>query len=291
MTGKIDKQLHRNLSLSLRIQSLYLMRILSNTTRLSTSSSSSSPLLTYETLVTETRLDEREKVNIVTHRVLLLLLLLPLFRGCLSLASLVVFTPQGEMMKSRLTNDATKRYTSACPLVGNFEDTIELQQGNIESLCAVISSDIASHVSCDTMKRSNDSHLVPFISGHTQESEMRRRKSYKSIHKEQFNAPFHENTMTTSNRLAASRSNKYRDRSSIPSDHRRLDRDKNKCKRKPLKSQGNPSIDSIPFRLNSVSKIDKASRILFPIAFAIINYFYWHTFMLQDDDTDARVQR
>lgn len=59
---------------------------------------------------------------------------------------------------------------------------------------------------------------------------------------------------------------------------------KRKSKNTPRMSQGNPSSDSIPFRLNSVSKIDKCSRILFPVTFAIINYFYWHTFMLEDND-------
>ena len=194
------------------------------------------------------------------------------------------------MMKSRSTNDATKRYTSPCPLVGNFEETIEVQeQGNIASLCAVISSDIASHVTSSSVKRSNNPHLVPFISEH-QQSEMRRRKSYKSIQKEQFNLRPDDNTMTTPKRNTTGGTNKYLD-SSMTSDHPPSVREKKKCKRKPFKSQGNPSIDSIPFRLNSVSNIDKASRILFPITFAIINYFYWHTFMLQDDDTDARVQR
>lgn len=55
-------------------------------------------------------------------------------------------------------------------------------------------------------------------------------------------------------------------------------------KRKP---ESNPSSDSIPFRLNSVSKIDKCSRVLFPVTFAIINYFYWHTFMLEDSEDTA----
>lgn len=182
------------------------------------------------------------------------------------------------MIKSR-SSDETKRYTSPCPLVGNFEETIEVQeQGNIESLCTVISRDIAS--SSSSVKRSNDPthHLVPLIN--QQSSEMRRRKSGQSIerNREQFN--FHSSdhtTMTTANKYTNQSINNERIK------------DKKKYKRKPIKSQGNPSIDSIPFRLNSVSSIDKASRILFPIAFAIINYFYWHTFMLQDDDTDTRV--
>ena len=35
--------------------------------------------------------------------------------------------------------------------------------------------------------------------------------------------------------------------------------------------------------INSVSKIDRVSRILFPLTFLIINAFYWWGYVTQDD--------
>jgi hypothetical protein len=42
-------------------------------------------------------------------------------------------------------------------------------------------------------------------------------------------------------------------------------------------------FDSIPIRLNSVSQIDIVARIVFPICFLIINYFYWITYLHDDE--------
>ena len=36
--------------------------------------------------------------------------------------------------------------------------------------------------------------------------------------------------------------------------------------------------------INSVSKIDSVSRILFPVTFSIINVIYWWGFIAQNDD-------
>ena len=45
-------------------------------------------------------------------------------------------------------------------------------------------------------------------------------------------------------------------------------------------------FDSLPIRLNSVSQIDVIARIVFPICFLVINYFYWITY-LGDESEDA----
>lgn len=39
--------------------------------------------------------------------------------------------------------------------------------------------------------------------------------------------------------------------------------------------------------INSVSKIDRASRILFPLSFFVINLFYWWAYVAHDDEEDA----
>lgn len=36
-------------------------------------------------------------------------------------------------------------------------------------------------------------------------------------------------------------------------------------------------------RYNSVSKIDKASRIVFPLLFAAINVFYWYSYLSRSE--------
>ncbi|KFM76354.1 Gamma-aminobutyric acid receptor alpha-like protein, partial [Stegodyphus mimosarum] len=33
------------------------------------------------------------------------------------------------------------------------------------------------------------------------------------------------------------------------------------------------------FQLNSVSKVDKASRVVFPLVFLFINLIYWFTYL------------
>lgn len=37
--------------------------------------------------------------------------------------------------------------------------------------------------------------------------------------------------------------------------------------------------DELTFQLNSVSQIDRASRVFFPLAFIIINLIYWYTYL------------
>lgn len=37
--------------------------------------------------------------------------------------------------------------------------------------------------------------------------------------------------------------------------------------------------ETISFHLNSVSQIDRMSRVLFPIAFIVINIMYWHMYL------------
>ena len=58
---------------------------------------------------------------------------------------------------------------------------------------------------------------------------------------------------------------------------------KRKGKRKRhLRAKRNATMtpfDSLPIRLNSVSQIDVVARIVFPICFLIINYFYWITYL------------
>lgn len=36
-------------------------------------------------------------------------------------------------------------------------------------------------------------------------------------------------------------------------------------------------------RFNSVSKIDRASRIVFPLCFLVINLFYWYTYLSRSE--------
>ena len=42
--------------------------------------------------------------------------------------------------------------------------------------------------------------------------------------------------------------------------------------------------ETIPFQLNSVSQIDKFCRILFPVTFIVVNYFYWNNYLNDDED-------
>lgn len=41
--------------------------------------------------------------------------------------------------------------------------------------------------------------------------------------------------------------------------------------------------EAIPFQLNSVSQIDKFSRVFFPVTFMVINYIYW-SYYLKDEE-------
>ena len=38
--------------------------------------------------------------------------------------------------------------------------------------------------------------------------------------------------------------------------------------------------------LNSVSKIDKISRIVFPLAFGLLNVFYWYSYLKHSERID-----
>ena len=46
------------------------------------------------------------------------------------------------------------------------------------------------------------------------------------------------------------------------------------CKRCITRAMNNPEK-----ALNSVSKIDKISRIVFPMAFTLLNLFYWYSYL------------
>lgn len=48
------------------------------------------------------------------------------------------------------------------------------------------------------------------------------------------------------------------------------------------KSYSASSRGSLPhFQLNSVSKVDKVSRVIFPLSFILINLMYWHTYLMR----------
>lgn len=46
--------------------------------------------------------------------------------------------------------------------------------------------------------------------------------------------------------------------------------------------------EAIPFQLNSVSQIDKFSRVFFPVTFMVINYIYW-SYYLKDEEYVSNV--
>lgn len=46
-------------------------------------------------------------------------------------------------------------------------------------------------------------------------------------------------------------------------------------------------FDSLPIRLNSVSQIDVVARVVFPICFLVINYFYWNTYLGDEEEVQA----
>jgi hypothetical protein len=46
--------------------------------------------------------------------------------------------------------------------------------------------------------------------------------------------------------------------------------------------------ESISFQLNSVSKIDRIARIIFPLAFIIMNLVYWYTYLRAEMKFDAQ---
>ena len=52
------------------------------------------------------------------------------------------------------------------------------------------------------------------------------------------------------------------------------DDDECMCKRCITRAMNNPDK-----ALNSVSKIDKISRIVFPLAFTLLNVFYWYSYL------------
>lgn len=57
--------------------------------------------------------------------------------------------------------------------------------------------------------------------------------------------------------------------------------DECQCKRCITRAMNNPEK-----ALNSVSQIDKISRIVFPVAFAILNAFYWFSYLKHSDRID-----
>lgn len=55
-----------------------------------------------------------------------------------------------------------------------------------------------------------------------------------------------------------------------------------KKRKRYLRAKRSPAMtpfDSLPIRLNSVSQIDVVARVVFPICFLLINYFYWITYL------------
>jgi hypothetical protein len=57
---------------------------------------------------------------------------------------------------------------------------------------------------------------------------------------------------------------------------------RNKKKKKPGRTA--PREETIPFQLNSVSQIDKFCRVVFPLTFIIVNYFYWNNYLHDEED-------
>ena len=45
-----------------------------------------------------------------------------------------------------------------------------------------------------------------------------------------------------------------------------------------------PREETIPFQLNSVSQIDKFCRVIFPLTFIVVNYFYWNLYLNDEED-------
>ena len=54
-----------------------------------------------------------------------------------------------------------------------------------------------------------------------------------------------------------------------------------RCKRCITRAMNNPEK-----ALNSVSKIDKMSRIVFPLAFGLLNVFYWYSYLKHSERID-----
>ena len=54
-----------------------------------------------------------------------------------------------------------------------------------------------------------------------------------------------------------------------------------RCKRCITRAMNNPEK-----ALNSVSKIDKISRIVFPLAFGLLNVFYWYSYLKHSERID-----
>ncbi|RWS11223.1 GABA-gated ion channel-like protein [Dinothrombium tinctorium] len=51
-------------------------------------------------------------------------------------------------------------------------------------------------------------------------------------------------------------------------------------------SRSKSKKETVSFQLNSVSQIDRISRIVFPFAFVIINFIYWNTYLGADTTQD-----
>jgi len=51
---------------------------------------------------------------------------------------------------------------------------------------------------------------------------------------------------------------------------------------------GSVQETSIRVQLNSVSQIDRASRVIFPIAFLGMNFMYWYIYLLAERNIDLQ---
>ena len=58
-----------------------------------------------------------------------------------------------------------------------------------------------------------------------------------------------------------------------------------RCKRCIIRSLNNPEK-----ALNSVSKIDKISRSVFPLAFFTLNAFYWYTYLKHSERIELQIE-
>jgi hypothetical protein len=58
-----------------------------------------------------------------------------------------------------------------------------------------------------------------------------------------------------------------------------------RCKRCITRAMTNPLMT-----LNSVSQIDKISRIVFPLAFMLLNVFYWFNYLKQSEKIDLNFE-
>jgi len=53
---------------------------------------------------------------------------------------------------------------------------------------------------------------------------------------------------------------------------------------------GHRSLNNPEKALNSVSQIDKISRIVFPLAFFTLNAFYWYTYLKHSERIELQIE-